>query len=551
MAFTAFAANEPGSVEKEQQPQVSTMVQKLPKRHFMVYYRAWRDVAMHGVNTDLPDKNWISMYDIPYGIDVVNVFSYVPPGQEAKAKPFYDKLKKEYVPYLHSRGIRLVRGIDYRGVTLDEFKQWIAKKNPQESQASAVAKATDADYDAYAKYVIDKYVTQVGLDGLDIDMENHPSDEDVKISDSVIKAFAKYIGPKSPNASTTLFLYDTNNTNMKPFANVKDCFDYVAYQQYGTDDRVTKPQSDAFMKHIASDKFVPGLTFPEELDNNRWCDAKEPYKDSNFYKVASYVNKHNLGGMFIYALDRDGRTYSPANGDLNKIKPSNLLWTKTAILESRGVSVDEAKRYAYHFLNRMALVKPVDQAVRDMVDAASDLYGVNKAILGNDYDKGLSNTFDPMIERELLQIDTSKLSRLMTRAKTIIADAKVADEKKAQLSAAYDMAIKELTGKIYTKQQVATLQDNLSQALDSFDKSLNPQDQDDLGKTNIPQIDDKQDNNTMKPTQPTQPKQPNMSTKKPMLAATGSAVATVVLMSVLLVGLAVSMRVMPIYRRRR
>lgn len=42
-------------------------------KHFMVYYRAWRDVTMKGVNTDLPDDNWISMYDIPYGIDVVNV----------------------------------------------------------------------------------------------------------------------------------------------------------------------------------------------------------------------------------------------------------------------------------------------------------------------------------------------------------------------------------------------------------------------------------------------------------------------------------------------
>lgn len=49
-------------------------------KHFMVYYRAWRDVTMKGVNTDLPDDNWIFMYDIPYGIDVVNVFSYVPSG---------------------------------------------------------------------------------------------------------------------------------------------------------------------------------------------------------------------------------------------------------------------------------------------------------------------------------------------------------------------------------------------------------------------------------------------------------------------------------------
>ena len=41
--------------------------------------------------------------------------------------------------------------------------------------------------------------------------------------------------------------------------------------------------------------------------------------------------------MFLYALDRDGRTYN--EDDLNQIKPSNLLWTKTAIAESKGVSL--------------------------------------------------------------------------------------------------------------------------------------------------------------------------------------------------------------------
>lgn len=54
----------------------------------MVYYRAWRDKTMHGVNTSLPDENWLTMDDIPYGIDIVNIFSYVPKGEEEKAAPF-------------------------------------------------------------------------------------------------------------------------------------------------------------------------------------------------------------------------------------------------------------------------------------------------------------------------------------------------------------------------------------------------------------------------------------------------------------------------------
>ena len=45
--------------------------------------------------------------------------------------------------------------------------------------------------------------------------------------------------------------------------------------------------------------------------------------ESNMYKVARYSYENNLGGMFLYALDRDGRTYN--EDDLNQIKPSNLL----------------------------------------------------------------------------------------------------------------------------------------------------------------------------------------------------------------------------------
>ena len=60
------------------QPMISQANEPTQEKHFMVYYRAWRDKTMQGVNTTLPDENWLTMHDIPYGIDIVNVFSYVP-----------------------------------------------------------------------------------------------------------------------------------------------------------------------------------------------------------------------------------------------------------------------------------------------------------------------------------------------------------------------------------------------------------------------------------------------------------------------------------------
>jgi hypothetical protein len=430
-------------------------------KHFMVYYRAWRDITMKGVNTDLPDDNWISMYDIPYGIDVVNVFSYVPSGQEEQAQPFYDKLKAEYAPYLHGRGIKLVRGLDYRSVMVDGFKKWISEQN------KTVETASDADYDAYADHVIATYMTSIGLDGLDIDMETRPDNADVAISDKVITSLSKRIGPKSSNPQGTMFLYDTNGSYTKPFENVAGCFDYVAYQQYGSDSKRTASASSDYAPYVDPGKFVPGLTFPEEGDmNNRWYDATEPYLDSHIYDVASYSYQNNLGGMFLYALDRDGRTYS--DDDLNHIKPSNLIWTKTAIAESQGMALESAKSAAKHFLNRMQYLKEVPSDIRQSVDDGTTLYDVNKAVLGGSWNKGFSNTYDPTLELSLTKIDSSALETGIAKADGLLADSGLSQELTAQLQKSRDDAVSGLTGKSYTAKDVEGWRADLQTAIDAI-----------------------------------------------------------------------------------
>lgn len=431
-------------------------------RHFMVYYRAWRDVTMKGVNTDLPDENWISMYDIPYGIDVVNVFSYVPSGQEEQAQPFYDTLKAEYAPYLHSRGIKLVRGIDYTGVVVDGFRDFM------DEAGKSADEATEADYDAYAQAVLDEYMTSVGLDGLDIDMETRPDADDVEVSNNVIRALSKHIGPLSDNPEGTMFLYDTNGSNLDPFKDVADCFDYVAYQQYGSDATRTAKAAADYAPYIGNE-FVPGLTFPEEGDmNNRWYDAREPYEDSHFYQVASYVNEHDLGGMFVYALDRDGRNYDE---DLSRIVPSNLLWTKTAIAESQGMPLEQAKAAASHFLDRMALTQQVPQETRDAVAAATNLYEANKAVLGADYGQGFSNTYDPTLEAGLLDIDTAALKALIGEADAKLDESGLDATVAATLRDARDAAVAGLTGKVYTAGDVTGWTSALDAALAATEPS--------------------------------------------------------------------------------
>lgn len=426
---------------------------KAGAHHFMVYYRAWRDKTMKGVNTDIPDDNWITMYDIPYGVDIVNVFSYVPPGQEQKAQPFYDTLKSSYAPYLHSRGIKLVRGLGYSSL-LDV--------------PHAGARPTKEECESYARQLVSEKVTSLGLDGLDIDMEDHPDAGQAAVSDMMIRALSHHLGPAARNG--TMLIYDTNASYLQPFANVADCFDYVSYQQYGSrSDRTARALQD-YAPFVGAGRFMPGLAFPEEGDmNNRWLDATEPYASSNLYDVASYAHDHGLAGMFLYALDRDGRTYD--DHDLHHIEPSSLLWTKTAIAQASGMSLEQERELARHFLDRHAYGKPVQKDLRQRIAHASSLYEVNKTILGPDYSSAYSHDFDPRLEEGLTAIDLRELYGLLGRADALIEGEDPSD---GRLRDARRRAVDVLGARTYTAAEVGQAAEALRAALGSAENAKGP-----------------------------------------------------------------------------
>ncbi len=359
---------------------------KAEKPLTMVYYRAWRDKMMKGVNTNLTDENWLSMDEIPYGIDIVNVFSFVPQGEDEKAAPFFNKLKSSYAPNLHARGVKLTKAIDYSEL----LKVPHIGKFP-----------TKEEFEAYANKLLAEHVRQYGLDGLDIDMESYPSADDIALANGVIKALSKYIGPLANN--DTVFVYDTNASNLAPLREIEDSFTYLGYQQYGSNDVRTSKAIKDYEGVIPKSRFMPGLAFPEEQDNNRWYDTREPYEESNVYKVAKFTANNKLYGMFLYALDRDGRTYNEF--DLNHIAPSNFLWTKTAILQIKGFTLADAKKIAIHNWNRVGQGSENQRNILEKIDKAQSIYEVNKILLGssgNFKNDGVSLAFDPMYELILM-----------------------------------------------------------------------------------------------------------------------------------------------------
>ena len=72
-------------------------------------------------------------------------------------------------------------------------------------------------------------------------------------------------------------MYDTNAEYLPPLQDVSDCFDFLAYQQYGGDDQRTQRALNNLSPVLNGERFVPGLTFPEEQDRNRGMTQRAVY----------------------------------------------------------------------------------------------------------------------------------------------------------------------------------------------------------------------------------------------------------------------------------
>ncbi|WCF07505.1 endo-beta-N-acetylglucosaminidase [Paenibacillus thiaminolyticus] len=283
-----------------------TEAQKAPV--MMAYYRTWRDVTMpHDANSTLPYPNVTAMTDIPEEVDIVSVFHYVKPGTDEQL--FWDTLRDTYVPILHERHTKVIRTIDIRELY---------------NVPSMGIMPTSKEYDDHAQTLIDKYLTPYNLDGLDIDMEENLTQEKETKAFGVFEALSKRLGPMSNSGK--LLIYDTNKDNHSLFKKVAPFCDYLFLQAYGRDPGRLDSTWATYRNTIFPDQFLPGISFQEELGAN-WADTQEPFETSRAYKYAVWQPEDGpKGGMFIYAIDRDGKEY----GD-NTITETDFSWTKKLI----------------------------------------------------------------------------------------------------------------------------------------------------------------------------------------------------------------------------
>ncbi|KAJ6784015.1 hypothetical protein PWT90_00302 [Aphanocladium album] len=258
------------------------------------YFRVWRDTAG-------APSNKVSMLDLPDCLDIAFVF---PEGDETTE--FWTTLNSTYVPELHKRGTKVVRSVG--------ISQLIDTSYPN----------TAAGYQSLADALV-KDITEYGLDGLDIDVEQRLSYSQLQQATGVFNALAKKLGPKS--GTDKLLIFDTNMDGSQPlFRNVYSTVSYVLIQSYGRSINSLQGTYNSFSSYITSKQYLIGFSFYEENGNN-WGDTYTPMNTSRAWQYAKWQpTGATKGGIFSYAIDRDG----VAIGD-NAIQPTDMSWTRKLI----------------------------------------------------------------------------------------------------------------------------------------------------------------------------------------------------------------------------
>ncbi len=263
----------------------------------MGYYRTWRDRTVSG------NANDPIMTDLPDSLDMVSVFTNFTPD----TSPYWTALKDTYVPYLHSKGTKvIVTGGYFTGAS---------------TNAAGLATWVQGVRDNIAKY---------NYDGYDIDIES--TDSGVKLQDQIatFQALSQYLGPLSGTGK--LLIYDTNQNGNALMNGIKNMVSYVFLQAYGRGASTLQNTWNTFSPYISSTKFVVGFSFYEEngAPSNVWYDVTYPQNGTGrAYDYARWEpSSGKKGGVLSYAIDRDAPLTSATD---NTIRTANFRVTNDII----------------------------------------------------------------------------------------------------------------------------------------------------------------------------------------------------------------------------
>ncbi|HEL0559024.1 TPA: endo-beta-N-acetylglucosaminidase [Streptococcus equi subsp. zooepidemicus] len=295
------------------------------------YFRTWHDKT-----SDPAEKDKVnSMGELPKEVDLAFVFH----DWTKDYSLFWQELATKHVPTLNKQGTRVIRTIpwrflaggDHSGIAED------AQKYPNTPEGNK----------ALAKAIVDEYVYKYNLDGLDVDIERdsipkvngQESNENIQRSIAVFEEIGKLIGPKGADRSRLFIMDSTYMADKNPLIERGAPYiDLLLVQVYGAqgergewDPVARKPEKtmeerwESYSKYIRPEQYMVGFSFYEENagSGNLWYDINERKDDHNplnseiagtrAERYAKWQPKTGgvKGGIFSYAIDRDGVAHQP------------------------------------------------------------------------------------------------------------------------------------------------------------------------------------------------------------------------------------------------
>lgn len=297
------------------------------------YFRTWHDKT-----SDPSEKDKVnSMGELPKEVDLAFIFH----DWTKDYSLFWKELATKHVPKLNKQGTRVIRTIPWRFLAGGD--------NSGIAEDTSKYPNTPEGNKALAKAIVDEYVYKYNLDGLDVDVEHDSipkvngkaSDENLKRSIQVFEEIGKLIGPKGADKSR-LFIMDSTYMAEKnpliergaPYINLLLVQVYGSQGEKGVFQNDTKLVTDTpeerwqgYSKYIRPEQYMIGFSFYEERagSGNLWYDINSRKDEDKANGINTDITGTRAeryarwqpktggvkGGIFSYAVDRDGVAHQP------------------------------------------------------------------------------------------------------------------------------------------------------------------------------------------------------------------------------------------------
>ncbi|HGI0795222.1 endo-beta-N-acetylglucosaminidase protein EndoS [Streptococcus pyogenes] len=347
------------------------------------YFRTWHDKT-----SDPTEKDKVnSMGELPKEVDLAFIFH----DWTKDYSLFWKELATKHVPKLNKQGTRVIRTIPWRflaggdnsGIAED------ASKYPNTPEGNK----------ALAKAIVDEYVYKYNLDGLDVDVEHdsipkvngEASDENLKRSIDVFEEIGKLIGPKGADKSRLFIMDSTYMADKNPLIERGAPYiNLLLVQVYGSQgekggwepvsnrpEKTMEERWQGYSKYIRPEQYMIGFSFYEERagSGNLWYDINvedesnpnigKEIKGTRAERYAKWQPKTGgvKGGIFSYAVDRDGVAHPKKNGYKNP-KLDNIVTSDYSV--SKALKTVMLKDKSYDLIDEKDFP---DKALREAVMA--------------------------------------------------------------------------------------------------------------------------------------------------------------------------------------